>query len=421
MKRLVWLFLIAFAAAHAPAQPTGKIIHVLAIVDGFRQDDYDYYNDTVVPSLTTKAFNLVKGGSSATLDVKKAFLPSATLGASNLGLEYNGEHAKCYFDYDDAVLKRIYAEAGTFRPDLYLVILAGNGEGGCADGTVMFVRENALRRVVAHEMGHALAGLYDEYGADPGVPDSCIRWRNCASNPANTPWPPPQSAPLGAYPGCDGYSRYLFHAAPECLMITTADQTFCPVCNYHLTAALKRGVTAEGKELGGDCNQHRTAEVWTPPAPAPGAFGDLDVIAVLTDQSITVLSALPLVADRGPEVITGDVLAVVTKTTGTQPEEAIIGIKPLAIDSDTSLFTARGGVGTFENRVPRDARLIRFTIYGVSKSDVQANRVTLQLVLQRAESARSSFYVDERTMDLLETSPRIKIYELNTALKASWF
>jgi hypothetical protein len=203
-------------------------------------------------------------------------------------------------------------------------------------------------------------------------------------------------------------------------MVTTADQAFCPVCDYHLTAALKRGVTAEGKELGGDCTQHLTAEVWTPPPPAPGALGDLDVIAVLTDESITVLSAVPLVADRTPEVITGDVLAVVTKTTLAQPEEVVVGIKPLAIDSDTALFTARGGVGAFENRVPRDARLIRFVIYGVSKDDVLTNKVTLQLVLQRAASARSSFYVDNRTTDLLETSPRVKIYELNTALKASW-
>lgn len=406
-RRTYSLGLLLFLAAGAAAQPAPKEVRLLVIVDGFIASNQPYYKNTVVPKLTDRAFALVKGNSAAKLIVETRFRPSATLGQSNFGLRYNGLREKCYFDYDQAVLEKVHAEAGTFRPDRYLVILAGNGPGGCADGTVMFVRENALVKVVAHEMGHSLAGLFDEYGADPSRPAECVRWRNCASDAANTPWT--RSTILGARPGCLGYSTHMFHAAATCLMASTADQAFCPVCEEHLTTALTRGVTPRGLALSANCAEPQQRAVWTPPPPPPSeAPGDLEVTAILTEAQIKILPPVrALNADRDPEVVTGDILAVA------RMNGKIVGIQPLAIDSvgSEAILTARSGTGTFERRVPREARLIRFTLFGVTRQQA-LSAPKLQLVLYRSSIARSSFYVDAQTLQLLTDANVIKVYDL---------
>jgi hypothetical protein len=405
------LALLLLLAAGVAAQPPQKELRMLVIVDGHLADEESYYKDTLVPYLTEGAFNLVKQNSGAKLVVHAEFLPSTTRGVSNLGLRYNGVRDKCYFDYDDAVLKKVHAKAGNSRPDRYLVILAGNGSGGCADGTTMFVRENALAEVVAHEMGHSIAGLFDEYGADPGVPAECVRWRNCASQAANTPWV--QSATLGARPGCLGYSTYMFHAANTCLMITTRDTAFCPVCKDHLSAALTKGVSPRGLQLSTDCESVAGRSLWTPPAPARGVTdGDLEVVAILTNDGLEVLPPVrSFHANRDPRVVTGDVLAVV------RMNSEIVAIEPLAMDAtEESLLTARSSSGGFERRVPRDARLIRLTLYGVTKKDVLTPGKKLQLVLYRSSDARASFYVDQRTLQILSDVNILKLYDLKSAM-----
>jgi hypothetical protein len=171
---------------------SAKEIRLFVVVDGVQKEHREYFETTVVPDATKNAFALIPGANLADLIVSPPkLLFTQYLKESKLGLVYHGERDRCYFDYDKTVLESVegLAQDANFVADRYLVILAGNYvTGGCADGTLMLAGEGTAMETFAHEMGHSFAGLYDEYGSDPNLPASCVRWRNCSTSATDTPW-----------------------------------------------------------------------------------------------------------------------------------------------------------------------------------------------------------------------------------------
>src|SRR6266850_1366023 len=101
---------------------------------------------------------------------------------------------------------------------------------------------------IAHELGHAVGGLKDEYGGNGAFPRRCLSERNCSSDGQAPPWAtsPGVSLPttstrggvVGAFAGCDMYDSGLFRPMFSCRMNRKPDEPFCDVCRWYLSAAI---------------------------------------------------------------------------------------------------------------------------------------------------------------------------------------
>jgi len=111
---------------------------------------------------------------------------------------------------------------------------------GCTDfnWTYLYTRANA--RTVAHEFGHLVAGLYDEYvlhtGSDPDAP---ITTKNCSTNLSSPHWTTLGLGLIAPFPtGCDTWSTSIARPTDTCLMKDYG--LFCKVCKYYIGRALIR-------------------------------------------------------------------------------------------------------------------------------------------------------------------------------------
>lgn len=134
-----------------------------------------------------------------------------------------------------------------------IVIIANTHEyGGCAIPgdrvAVMSATEHAIR-IMAHEIGHSLFKLADEYTDSPPACDAS-RWKkgtpNVGSDLDALPWrdlipagaslptsPGDTSTPIGAFEGAGYCTTGAYRASEKCMM-HTIDQAFCPVCKREL-------------------------------------------------------------------------------------------------------------------------------------------------------------------------------------------
>jgi hypothetical protein len=174
-----------------------------------------------------------------------------------LGLGYNGDVASCWFDLAPDTEDRIDAAVtGLQRYDFALVLANTSDYGGCSRGTRLFVTNGSGWPVVAHEYGHSIGELFDEYSRDDldAYDGSPVRDRNCTTSIARKaiPWTdligsgtqlPTEGSDasiVGAYAGCDGYQHAIYRPAPTCRMNTSLEGPFCPVCSRLMRAALQR-------------------------------------------------------------------------------------------------------------------------------------------------------------------------------------
>lgn len=88
-------------------------------------------------------------------------------------------------------------------------------------------------QVAAHELGHSLVGLWDEYSY--GVPYSGADGPNCAVDPDALPWEH-WSDEAGAHPVCS-YTNYYRPTDQGCMMNTLQDG-YCPVCREEVVLAI---------------------------------------------------------------------------------------------------------------------------------------------------------------------------------------
>lgn len=145
---------------------------------------------------------------------------------------------------------RVDALVQQYLPGAHLVLLLVNDllAGGSGGRTLVVSRSTAAQSIIAHESGHTLARLGDEYDDPyPGYPDveepnttretrpGFIKWR--AWIDPETPLPTPAnlgySDVTGLFEGAHYHAAGWYRPALNCMM-RTAGQPFCPVCSETL-------------------------------------------------------------------------------------------------------------------------------------------------------------------------------------------
>lgn len=204
------------------------------------------------------------------------------------------------------------------------IVIIANTEYGGAGGSVAVAADDArLAGVVAHELGHSLLGLADEYfnEAAPERSDSeCAREAASAPNASSssdraslpwsdlvtesTPLPTPSGSGLvGAYLGGDRCRVHRYHPSESCLMGPRLTAAFCPVCQQALDEYFSRypGVVAHSAPPPMASDTEPPAEDAS--APEPDAAVDAPAAEPDVTESMDAGAALDASAP-GPDVTT---------------------------------------------------------------------------------------------------------------------
>jgi hypothetical protein len=356
--------------------------------------------DPIVTTLRQALAQLPHAASNGSSFVVEPILATAASGVTH-------SHTEPFFGATTTVLANVRKQKpANSLADRYLVVVNEKGQGeGATFGDVMFVTNEANIPTIVHEMGHGLAGLFDERGSNGGAPTN-RKSRNCSSRPAY--WL--QDFP-NADKNCDKYLS-LLRPTDRCMMQSPSFSDFCKICLKHLKCALVDG------QLGG-CPET------PPPTPLPFIVHGNDALSMeaIIDRNgeITLFPPTPMTVDAiRPQVITGDYFAVV------RDDGRIVGIAPLAMvegpADDAALFpltarTYRRSDKSFdESTVPAEARLVRFIVTGVSLANMRTRDLTLEL--RRLTDAREKFFLDAATFTALTTRPDFvsPIYALQNAV-----
>lgn len=273
------------------AGPTGTKINIAILGDGFAAGDQQAYNERVQELLIDgvfghdyfyedkQAFNVFRvnlistdsGVSTRVYDEKGTpndasddTIVSTTLRNTALGYIFNGSWAHCWLERGTNTAQLVQNALSTWVPDynLVVVILNNSGFGGCGGGGFQIISLGVGWDVLAHEFGHGLGGLADEYcrnraytGNEPGSVNitansdrSTLKWRRfvdpatpvptgtgtCAGynqGPAPAGWSNSQS--VGLFEGGSTFGTGLYRPVINCRMRGNAPP-YCPVCYTHL-------------------------------------------------------------------------------------------------------------------------------------------------------------------------------------------
>ena len=131
----------------------------------------------------------------------------------------------------------VAAELRAPAHDRSFVMVNTGRYGGCAGQRAVYSAGHGLALQVAHhEMGHALAGLADEYTSDPGC-GSFAGEINTSLNGAEGAWPewiPDLGAPRE---GAQYFEQCIYRPYDNCVM-RASPLAFCPVCRQHLALTI---------------------------------------------------------------------------------------------------------------------------------------------------------------------------------------
>jgi hypothetical protein len=368
----------------ADLQIDRKMIRVLVIGAAFAEGDEQSFNRAF--GRVQMGAALLEQGNDVKFDLKSEFLKKDTVADTTLGIVHHGEPENCYFNFKNA-LANIHAVGTTFTPEYYLVVFAVNGSGGCTDGKTMVVEFGATHNVVAHELGHAVLGLYDERGGNSGKPADPT---NCSTSPTETPWDHLRDAHIVGDPvaGCR-FSNALFCPSDTCKM-RSVKKDFCARCAELVTDALTARATAPPSSqlfadvLVADSNVDDSN---------PNSI-EVDAI-VHANGTVKILAADPVDADMiATPVIVGDTFAVVDAKSDDGDRREIVAIVSLSIDDGEPgpLIARRSDLKRRLNLrarsyiedgtdilVPVDARLLRLTLVGIRPAEVRARDLMLSL------------------------------------------
>jgi hypothetical protein len=263
--------------------PLGAKITIAVVGDGFAAQDQDTYNNAVdnllMNGLFTQdfylahksAFNVLRvnlvsadsGVSTKTYDAQGNVIAQTNRNTA-LGIYYSGDWAHCWTEDGPNTAGLLSLALSIWVPDhrLTLVLLNNPGFGGCGGGGRATLPLGVTWSTIAHEFGHALGGLGDEYhqenktysGGEPGVPNltidttrATLKWAGYVA--ATTPIPtggddytPPKPAgwddnqDVGLFQGGGAYySLGEYRPVVNCRMNSNTPP-FCPVCNAAMSA-----------------------------------------------------------------------------------------------------------------------------------------------------------------------------------------
>lgn len=266
------LKLVAVPVAAQPTPVTTKVIdhgpdanHLVVAVlgDGYTAAEAKHFLGDVTAQLTAGLFqhDFYRAHASdfnvyaVTLASKESGVRTADSPNRDTALHtfYNGKWGQCWMapeaDTDVLVTKAL---RDVPKVDLQLIILNIDKFGGCARGKSLMVTRGESWTTVAHEYGHGIAELLDEYVAEgndkyPGPPNpgiNCstetdtkkVSWADLVTSP---PPPTPTNDTVGAFPGCDYYAANIYRPSPDCRM-NALDILFCKVCARAMTASMAK-------------------------------------------------------------------------------------------------------------------------------------------------------------------------------------
>ena len=203
-----------------------------------------------VNGVTERRYN--EGGTTG--DSSDDTLVSEDFRPSRLGMVATGIWSHCWIETSSFTMQRLNNLRNRFAPEATNVVIVVNSatSGGCNRGDVAAFTRGESAHVIAHELGHNLFGLGDEYhnadlafeGTTARVnltetpsPWSSLKWGDLVD--AATPLPTDSNAvprgwhnntSVGAFVGGGGnYSSDIFHPAIECRMNQNRPP-WCPVC-----------------------------------------------------------------------------------------------------------------------------------------------------------------------------------------------
>lgn len=174
---------------------------------------------------------------------------STTMKNTALGYIWSGSWAHCWLEgsANTGTLVQNALSTNLARYDYVVVLLNQDSYGGCGGGGFQIVPRGVTWPVLAHEYGHGIGGLGDEYsgaGAYTGGPitsGNCstafdrntIFWRRFIS--PNTPLPTTFGAGMdsnrtvGAFEGCGTKDTGIYRPVFNCRMRSNSPN-YCPVC-----------------------------------------------------------------------------------------------------------------------------------------------------------------------------------------------
>jgi len=261
------------------AGPVGSKRNLAILGDGFAAGDQNAYNDFVQNVVLGGVFandyfyedasawnifrvNLIStdsGVSHRTYDANNNII-SDTPKNTALGMIFTGQWSHCWMEYGTNTNTAIVNALNKWVSDYNFVLIVLNepGYGGCGGNGRAHVTSGDNWTVIAHEFGHGLGGLADEYcnsgtysGGEPGAVDltintnrATLKWGNFV-NPA-TPIPTgsgncvgynqgPKPADwddnqdVGTFEGGGTNNMGIFRPVVNCRMNSNTPP-YCPVC-----------------------------------------------------------------------------------------------------------------------------------------------------------------------------------------------
>jgi hypothetical protein len=269
------------------AGPAGAKKNLVVMGDGFANADQSTYNNWVQTTLIEGVFghdyfyedasawnvyriNLISTDSGVTTrvydehgtpaDPSDDTIISTTTRNTPLGMIFSGSWAHCWMEYGANTDANIKAALKKWVPDanLVLIVLNTTGFGGCGGGGRAHVTLGSDWTVIAHEFGHGLGGLPDEYcvagnysGGEPGFVDlttntnrATLKWRNfvnpstpvptgtgtCADfnqGPRPATWD--DNTDVGLFEGGNTNNTGVYRPVINCRMRGNSPP-YCPVC-----------------------------------------------------------------------------------------------------------------------------------------------------------------------------------------------
>jgi hypothetical protein len=285
MKKTLVAFLLivgcCFASAHAQSVTellrsgsNGSKRNLVIIGDGFRSGDQATYNAFVKTfvmegvfthdlwSEDMNAFNIyrvnINSDDSGVTQVDSEGEVTTDRDTA-LGYRYSGVWKRCWMELGPSTNAITNGILDTLVPqrDFVFVIINEAGRGGCRRGNTLAVTSGSSWATGAHEMGHMVGDLGDEYtgtaefdGDEPGKANltinsdrATLKWRDFVD--PNTPLPTTspddrnQQAGLfaGATIGGEKFGSGLFRPVDNCRMNSNSPP-FCPVCYNRIQAVL---------------------------------------------------------------------------------------------------------------------------------------------------------------------------------------
>jgi hypothetical protein len=286
VSMLLALVLLVLGSEYAQAATTQKILDngpdgqklVFVVVgDGYAAADQDKYvndvNNLVINGVLThdfyrdniRAFNVYR------LDLVSNASGVSQLGAASrdtaLRTIYSGLWNRCWIEESNNTSALLNAALNVIPKYDYVMILQNESRfGGCRRGNRLYVTSGVGWEVVAHEYGHGIGGLFDEY-SDASRPfytgqlGPIVNARNCTTilNPTTVSWsaliPNPNlivpvptifnagnmdaNETVGLFEGCATFQRGLYRPVSECRMKSNAPH-FCPVCRAIMARSVER-------------------------------------------------------------------------------------------------------------------------------------------------------------------------------------